>query len=147
MKSTYKLLGVEWDHAPLPDYLPEFEAIRSIPNYTAERNLFDLDVYERRVDATELLSTSNEERREIVEWLAPCDYVFLSINYEPTADLQDVELFFYLRIFQCICFLQNNMDGPVLKLMGTDNARRKCELLFPFIKNKTKSRNNGNTII
>ena len=52
MKSTYKLLGLEWDHAPLPQECPAFSTEKEVQNWNVDRNLFDLQIYEDGVPVT-----------------------------------------------------------------------------------------------
>lgn len=56
MKSTYKLLGLEWDHAPLPQECPAFSTEKEVQNWNVDRNLFDLQIYERQLLISELMS-------------------------------------------------------------------------------------------
>ena len=46
MKSTYKLLGLEWDHAPLPQECPAFSTEKEVQNWNVDRNLLFRKVVE-----------------------------------------------------------------------------------------------------
>ena len=85
MKSTYKLLGVEWAHHPLPRYLPIFVDDRIIEHYSTERNLFDLEKYERRIDISEVFSGNSLLPYNILNEVKNCDSVYVRIDYEPEA--------------------------------------------------------------
>lgn len=61
MKSTYKLLGVEWDQLPVSDCMPIIVPKSEIQDYKIDRNIFDLQSFNRQILLTEILSNSNKE--------------------------------------------------------------------------------------
>ena len=61
MKSTYKLLGVLWDHRDLPRKLPDFSQPFPVSNYHEEYNLFDIEVYMRRISVSEMMQIEKPE--------------------------------------------------------------------------------------
>ena len=126
MKSTYKLLGVEWDHSPLPLICPDFIEYKSIEPYSAERNVFDMVKYERRIDISEILSSSSDNLEAIVNAVKECDSIYINIDYEPYSKSIDVHSFYYLRVLQVIAYFENNLDNNTILVMGSEVARRKC---------------------
>ena len=80
MKSTYKLLGVKWDHYPLPKNLPTFVENKEVEHYLIDRNLFDLERYERRVNLTEILSKDDNLPYDVAENVRECDF-FTSLSH------------------------------------------------------------------
>jgi len=124
MKSTYKLLGLQWDHGPLPSVSPYYELIRKIPNYTVERNLFDLSSYERQVFITELLSVENIELiKQLVDSVSECDSVYINIDYTPAFKNKDIISFYYLRILQIYAYFCNSLPNARVLLMCDDETR------------------------
>ena len=106
MKSTYKLLGVQWDHKSLPCALPIFVQNREIQDYCVERNLFDLNSYERQVRLTEILKTEDEKSvNRIIEKLNECDYVYINVDYVPIYRAKEIIDFYALRILQIYAFM------------------------------------------
>ncbi len=126
MKSTYKLLGVEWDHYPLPTQIPEFTEKKDVENYMVERTLFDLKTYERSIDVSEVLSSSLDACSFIIKQVSECDCVYLNIDYEPLSTAKDVQSFYYLRVLQAIAYLEDSLNDTRIKIVATDRARRKC---------------------
>lgn len=126
MKSTYKLLGVEWDHHPLPRYLPTFVDDRIIEHYSTERNLFDLKKYERRIDISEVFSGNSLLPYNILNEVKNCDSVYVRIDYEPEATSVDVLEFFYLRVLQVVAFFENNLEDVSVFVIASRKAQEYC---------------------
>jgi len=128
MKSTYKLLGVEWDHHPLPRYLPRFvrDSDRTIEHYSVERNLFDLEKYERRIDVSNVFSVDSLLPYNIIKKVKKCDCVYVRIDYEPTVAAIDMIDFYYLRVLQVIAFFENNLEDVEIVVIASNQAQEHC---------------------
>lgn len=126
MKSTYKLLGLEWDHYHLPSKIPDFTEGRDIDNYIIDRTLFDLKMYERSVNVSEVLSSSPEKLSLIIKKISECDCVYLNIDYEPQSVAKDVQSFYYLRVLQAIAYFEGSLKNTLIKIIATDRAKRMC---------------------
>ncbi|MCR5587285.1 MAG: hypothetical protein K6F77_07125 [Lachnospiraceae bacterium] len=126
MISTYKLLGVEWDHAPLPLNFPIFTENRMIESYTADRNLFDLVKYERRVNISEIFSSSPDKLKTMSDAVKECDAVYINIDYEPFSHAKDIRSFYYLRVLQAIAYFENSLNNKTIMVMGSELAKEEC---------------------
>lgn len=126
MNSTYKLLGVEWDHRPLPQNCPTFTENKPIEPYSTDRNLFDLFKYERRVDISEILSSKADKLKTIIDTVKECDSIYINIDYEPYSQSIDVRSYYYLRVLQAIAYFENNLDDKTVFVMGTESAKEEC---------------------
>ncbi len=132
MKSTYKLLGLEWDHAPLPQECPAFEAEKKVQNWNVDRNLFDLQIHERQLLISELLSAEKKEAvRYIVEHVKDCDAVFIKLDYEPASDAEAVTKFYVLRLLQIFEFVRTELPAQVLvAIIGSERIQNLCRELL-----------------
>ena len=126
MKSTYKLLGVEWDHGSIPQNLPIFTECKKIESYTTNRNLFDLVKYERRIDISEIFSSSPDKLKAMSNAVEECDFVYINIDYEPSSYAIDVRSFYYVRVLQAIAYFENNLNNKTIMVMGSELAREEC---------------------
>lgn len=134
MKSTYKLLGVEWDHYPLPIYLPPLAECGNIEHFSVERNLFDLTSYKRRIDITDVLSHSGGLPYDIVEKVCNCDCIYLRLDYEPSSAAVDARSFYCLRVLQIIAFFENNLVEVPIFIEASDAMWEKCKLKYEEMK-------------
>lgn len=126
MKSTYKLLGVEWDHHPLPRYLPNFVDDKIIEHYSTEQNIFDIEKYERRIDISEVLSGNSLLPYNIRDKVKNCDSVYIRIDYEPEETSVDVIEFFYLRVLQVVAFFEKNLEDVSIFMIASKKAQEYC---------------------
>ncbi len=126
MKSTYKLLGVEWDHAPLPTTKPIFSENKVVEPYTTKRNLFDLDKYERKIDLSDIFSSSTEELITMINTVKYCDSIYLNIDYEPSSQSNDIRSFYYLRILQVIAYFEEKLTDKNVMVLGSESAKEGC---------------------
>lgn len=127
MNSTYKLLGVEWDHGTLPRKMPTFSVNKTIEPYTTERNLFDLVNYERRIDISDVFSSSADGLKMMVEDVKECDAVYINIDYEPVSRAIDVRSYYYLRVLQAIAYFEDNLNNKPIMVMGSVLAKEECK--------------------
>lgn len=134
MKSTYKLLGVKWDHYPLPKNLPTFVENKEVEHYLIDRNLFDLELYERSVNISEVFSKDDSLPYSIVENVRDCDCVYLKLNYEPTVTARDVNGFYCLRVLQVIAFFENNLGKIPLVVIASTQMEEKLRKKFYEMK-------------
>ena len=126
MNSTYKLLGVEWDHEPLPKKLPVFTRSKMIESYTTDRNLFDLVRYERRIDISDVFSGSVDKLKAMIDDVKECDVIYINIDYEPASQSIDVLSFYYLRVLQTIAYFENNLNDKTILVMCSKLAEEEC---------------------
>ena len=134
MKSTYKLLGVKWDHYPLPKNLPTFVENKEVEHYLIDRNLFDLERYERRVNLTEILSKDDNLPYDVAENVRECDCVYLKLDYEPTSPAREVKDFYSLRVLQIIAFFQNNLEKVPFVVMASNQAKEDLSKKYDEMK-------------
>ena len=126
MKNTYKLLGVEWDHDLIPKEMPLFVNKKKVENYAVERNLFDLEVYERCIDITTLFTDTKENIKGFIDEMRECDVVYINVDYEPFSRADDVISFFCLRVLQAIAFVESNLDRQSLYIMASEQIKEDC---------------------
>ena len=110
MKRTYKLLGLEWDHAPLPQECPAFSTEKEVQNWNVDRDLFDLQIYERQLLISELMSAEKKNMvRHMLEYVKDCDSVFIKLDYEPASEAEAVIKFYVLRLLQIFEFVRTEL--------------------------------------
>lgn len=147
MKRSYKLLGVEWDHAPLPKECPVFIAERDIQNWREERNLFDLEKYQRLIPVSEILSIKSlDELEPVIKSVKDCDQVVIELDYEPKTQASIIVTFYTLRVMQMYKYFQQKLEGIPVCFAGSDRMKIQCENLIAY-KNIDRTDENGNAHI
>lgn len=126
MKNTYRLLGIEWDHDSIPRERPRFVDKKDVEIYEVERNLFDLEVYERRIDITTLFTDTKDNIKGVIDKMEECDVVYINVDYEPFSCADDVISFFCLRVLQVISFVETSIDRQTLRIMASERIKEAC---------------------
>ena len=127
MKRTYKLLGVEWDHEPLPSSCPVFTKEGDAPNWREERTIFDIAEYCREICISELLSLKKKDIARIIEKIRECDRVYIVLDYEPGTEGEIAMAFYVLRFLQIFGYLQRQLPETKMQVIGSPRIRTKCE--------------------
>ena len=135
MKSTYKLLGLHWDHHPIPERFPVFVENKCIEKYLVDRNLLDYQTYERRVDISEMFTCNKEQLLTIASKMKVCDGLYLNVDYAPESRARVVREFFSLRLLQAVAFLERNTKKDV-KVIAPNEIKHEC---FAKWTEKTRS--------
>jgi hypothetical protein len=119
MKSSYKLIGAYWDHAPLPQekiFLIPFD-----PTYLPASSplcLFDLIEKKRRIGITELLTVeSDAQLAAMSDGLSDCVEVAVLLDYQPSAPGNVPRRFYRRRVLQAYARLLSTLPGSKLVFM------------------------------
>lgn len=124
MKQTYKLLGIEWDHAPLPAECPVFIPNQEIQDWRKDRNLFDLEEYQRSITISEIMAANSLDALvPFLKSVKGCDQVIIMLDYEPKTHAPDVVSFFALRVLQMYEYVRQRLYGVPVYLMGSDQMK------------------------
>lgn len=127
MKSTYKLLGIEWDHMPITITLPLFCREQHIDDYRIDKNLFDLIKYERIVRISEILSCKDlGEMYIICEKLFDCNSVHILLDLMPKTIGTVVNDFYWLRVLQIYTFMKNYLSTSTIFIMCDEESQFCC---------------------
>jgi len=130
MKSTYKLLGLLWDHQPVSTVWPDISGVIEVQDYSEEYNLFDLERYRREVKLSTVLSLEKtEEVDDIVCRLQECDEVYLNVDYMPECDSKIVNAFFGKRLMQIYGYIRKRLPACVKFIIETGEVKRLETLL------------------
>lgn len=122
MKSTYYLVGISWDHKPIPDKLPRIINLsENVQDISEDYNLFDLFTYERKILLSTIWNLSLDELRNCLLKAKECSSICLVIDFT-LQNLEQVSLRYYskrlLQAFQYICdFFQ---DKPITLSWGNE---------------------------
>lgn len=127
MKSTYIILGIEWDRKPLPSHIPKFVEKMAVDDYSISKNLLDYEKYERKIDISELLSNESEELEKALEKVKDCDILHINIDYEPRDNTKDVILFYGLRVLQIYSFIDDKLKNTYVDIMASERIKNICE--------------------
>lgn len=125
MKSTYKLIGVYWDHTPLPKN--EVTLVAYDPTYLTAGSplcLFDLLEKKRRIDITELLAVDSDlQFQTMVDSFSGCDKVAVVLDYQPSCRGSVLHGFYALRVLQAYGKLAYSLSNTRVTLMLPGEAR------------------------
>lgn len=106
MKSTYKLIGVEWDHRDIPRKEPNIaEETKKVQDIHTEYNLFDLHHYVRAVSLKEIWNTDFKNLPSLLNLAIQCDVIYLQIDIVPKYIYLIPCMFFSKRLLQTIAYL------------------------------------------
>lgn len=107
MKSSYKLIGLIWDHKPsYVQHLPVKHSNIEAPSYLSEPCIFDLISNKRYIELSALLDVESESQlRDIAYLLADCDELEVRRDYKPTSTNKTHWDYYELRVQQCLTTL------------------------------------------
>lgn len=108
MKSTYRLLSIYLDRAPLPDHPPniaDLSKLDSVQDISQEYNLFDLECYQRRVSGSGLLSyTGYPAVAAVLDQQPWCERIYVVLDYVARATVATT--LYMRRVLQLVRMLQ-----------------------------------------
>jgi|GEM_PF-1695962 len=138
MNKNYKLLGVIWDHRPVSDKILDTDVIKDekelpyvydsvgIQDYKKKRNLFDLRIYRRKVNLSEILQKESiTDVDEIIYSLRNCDEVYLHIDYIPKCESRTVRVFFLKRLNQIYAYIREKLRKEIQLFILVDDPENK----------------------
>ena len=136
MKSTYKLLGVQWDHGSLPEQYPEIIGDLIVPDWNEERNLFDLSCYVRQIPYTELMAAKDIEGVGlIIDHVRDCDKVYINVDYEPLNNSDIIIEFYALRLLQIYEYVNQQLGSVPVGLISSERIAKRC---YQFLETRNR---------
>lgn len=118
MKSTYKLLGIVWDRAPLPREKPAFCTNVDIPaDVEKPENLFDMIGKRRSIPLTRLFSAESREDLDVI--LGPaegCNEIVIVLDYQLENVGTVVEKFLELRALQLYEYIRRSFPDATVTM-------------------------------
>ena len=129
MKSSYKLIGVQWDRLPVPKTLPQIEFLNdNVPEYTEEFTLLDSKCFRRRIKITDFLKAESlDDVEDILFVVKNCDEVLIEIDYFPRVNESAVVSFYTKRVLQMIQYILNKCECQQKKLVISSQNRAQFE--------------------
>lgn len=112
MKKSYRLLGALWDQIPEIKFFPSIikKNLLHVNNYDISYNLFDSELYERKISLRKLLQCENKNSLDaIMKMLKPCKKIYLVLDYEPTYKTAIINQFLHKRILQIYTLLAQTL--------------------------------------
>lgn len=109
MKSTYRLLSIYLDRKPIPVDPPvigDLSKLDPVQNISEEYNLFDLQVYQRKIDGSILLSSDDYSFvTNIMDQHPWCGRIYIVLDYTTKATV--AVTLYVKRILQVVRMLQD----------------------------------------
>ena len=118
MKSTYRLLGLQWDGtSAFTGELPVADRIENVQDHGKGADLFDTVEYVRSIRVSELLGTESEKMLDrVVDSLRVCDRIVLIADCSPLTANPVLQRFYRKRLAQCVNVLKVRLADRGSKL-------------------------------
>ena len=104
---------------------------QEIQDWRKDRNLFDLEKYQRSIAISEIMTANSmDELAPFLKSVRGCDQVIIMLDYEPKTHAPDVISFFALRVLQMYEYVCQKLYGVPVYFMGSDRMKDYCEKLM-----------------
>lgn len=123
MKTSYKLIGLFWDHRPESE--SPLDTVPFDPLFLESGHpycLFDSDAKRRRIPLTRLLALkSQQEAAELTNALIDCASIAVIRDFEPMTQGMVPQSFYRHRLSQAMRLLEDALPGVSIVLMDPPN--------------------------
>lgn len=119
MKSTYTLIGVEWDRMSVKDNIRFVEKVEFAQHVTKERNFFDVKEFPRYIELSELFRCRSQKQiDDLIKQIPECKVLLLHVGDETESGTEVVEHFVMHRLLQIYSFLEKSFPETTIEVWG-----------------------------